>query len=184
MSPLENCFISVNTSCSTESSVHCGETIRLAGATIQTVTVVGYATDKMHTKCSAKAGVSTTLTRKYNCDTDSIIFICDGEGSSYESGDTDGLVSIRAPSVTTPSLTMTVLDPVSMCCGNVSITSGYGLSYSGNPISFSTSEDSCTMIDLDLSPVSGIYYLQSFSLNMPSGQIPTASYTLVKVFKE
>ena len=160
----------------------CGEALKLSGSTIQTVTIVGYADNKIHIGCLAKAGVTTTLTRRYNCLTDSTVFLCDGAGAAYEFGDTKGLATVGAPSVTTPTLTMSVIDPVSMACGASSTTSGYGLTYTGEPISFS-SGTGCTMISLELIPVTATYYLQSFRLNMPSGQIPTASYTLVTIFK-
>lgn len=183
MAGLGKCFTSINTSCTTEALLSCGETIPFEGATIQTVTAVGYASDKMFMGCSAKAGVTTTLTRKYDCDLDKIVFLCNGAGSAYEAGNT-GLVTIGDPKVTTTAMSMSVLDPVSLCCSTTDHTSGYGLSYTGGPISFSTSEE-CTMLAIEVEGVITIegLYLQSFSLNMASGQLPVATYTLLRQIK-
>lgn len=170
------CYTSINTSVSTESLSVCGKLNEFAGAALQTVSITGYASEEPHKGCPASAGVSTTITRKYDCDSNTMIFLCDGHGSAYEMGNTNGLVSIGPPSITSIATSMTVLDSSSFCCGDVVLTSGYGLNYSGKPISLSIPDDEneCIMVS------EGKFYLQSFSLSMIPGQIPTASYTLIR----
>lgn len=174
------CWTSINTSCTTESRLVCGETIPFAGSTIQTVSVTGYATPSIHFGVSGKAGVSTTLTRKYDCDANQIRFVCDGQGSSYVAGDVDGLASVMVFGAATRALSASSESGPTSMIMEVTQTNGLGLSYSGSPLSFKTSTD-CTILSISIGNISGSFYLQSFSLNMPSGQVPTASYTLTRV---
>ena len=174
------CYTSISTSCTTESRLSCGETTLFAGATIQTVTVTGYATNTIHVGISGKAGVSTTLTRKYDCEADQIRFVCDGQGSSYIAGDVEGLASITQFGATTNAFSANSGSGPTSVCMDVTQTNGLGLKYDGLPMSFTTSDD-CTMLNVSIGNISGDFYLQSFSLDMPSGQIPVASYTLTRV---
>jgi hypothetical protein len=177
------CYISINTSCTTEAKLVCGESKPLAGSTIQTVTVTGYASENIHMGCSGRAGVSTTLTRKYDCSIDSLRFFCGDYGSSYVAGDVEGLASVIKSAVSTPTLSASSASgPASIYLEDTQIN-GLGLKYTGNPMSFTTSEDSCTMLNINIASISGDFYLQSFSLDVPSGQLPVASYTLTRVYQ-
>lgn len=177
------CYISINTSCTTEAKLICGESEPLAGATIQTVTVAGYASESIHMGCSGKAGVSTTLTRKYDCSIDSIRFFCDGYGSSYVAGDVGGLASVIKSATSTPTLSASSTSGPASIYLEATQINGLGLSYNGNPMSFTTSEEECTILNIDIAGISGAFYLQSFSLDVPSGQLPVASYTLTRVYQ-
>lgn len=175
------CYISINTSCSTEAKLNCGESIPLAGATLETVTVTGYASTNVHIGCPGKAGVSTTLTRKYDCQSDTMRFFCDGQGSSYVAGDVGGLASVIKSSVTTSTLSASASSGPASIYMKSTQTNGLGLAYTGAPISFTTSEN-CTILSINIAGISGDFYLQSFSLDTPSGQLPVASYTLTRVY--
>lgn len=175
------CYISINTSCSTEAKLVCGQSIPLAGATIQTVTVTGYAATTAHIGCPGKAGVSTTLTRKYDCDRDSMFFICNGQGSSYVSGDVGGLAHVLNSATITETLSASSASgPASIYMQTTQIN-GLGLSYNGDPMSFTTS-DSCTVLSINIAGIVGSFYLQSFSLDAQPGQLPIASYTLTRSY--
>ena len=179
LSVVGGCYTSISTSCITESKLRCGESVAFAGATIQTVSVTGYATKSIHKGVSGKAGVSTTLTRKYDCDADQIRFICDGQGSSYVAGDVAGLASVMIFGATTETFSASSESGPASVCMEVTQTNGLGLNYKGLPMSFTTSAG-CTILEVSIGNISGNFYLQSFSLNTPSGQIPTANYTLTR----
>lgn len=177
------CFISISTSCSTDTpDDSVCTTDDLSGSTTQTVTVTGYASEKIYTGCGGKAGVSTSLTRKYDYRTNSMRFFCDGYGSSYVAGDVDGLAVVLKSSTTTPTfMASSESGPASIYTESTQ-TNGLGLSYSGLPMSFSTSSSSCTMLSLSIGSITGSFYLQSFSLDLQPGQLPVASYTLTRIY--
>lgn len=177
------CFISINTSAAAESKLVCGESKPFLGDIIETVTVTGYATSQVHIGESGKAGYSSTLTRKYDCSSDRIRFLCDGKGSSYIIGNVAGLASINEHGVSTTGFSASAASGPASICLTSSQSNGLGMSYTGNPISFSSSKDSCTMVSISIGGTSGDFYLQSFSLDAPSGQMPVASYTMVRVIK-
>lgn len=178
------CFISINTSSSTEAKLVCGESKPFLGDTIETATVTGYATGHIHIGEGGKAGYSSTLTRKYDCDSDKIRFLCNGEGASYIVGDVEGIVSIVTKGAETSGYSVSAASGPASLAIATSQNNGLGISYTGDPISFSSSEDSCTTMSLSIGDISGSFYLQSFSLDMPSGQVPVASYTMVRVVKQ
>lgn len=175
------CIISISTNSSVESKLVCGETKLFLGATIETVTITGYATMIPHKGESGRAGYSSPLTRKYDCDIDSIRFLCNGEGSSYVMGNVGGLARVKEFGAITEGFSASAASGPSSVCLASSQTNGFGMSYNGLPISFSSGSDSCTMIELSVGATSGNFYLQSFSLDMPSGQVPVASYTVTRV---
>lgn len=180
----EGCFISINTNCNIESSASqsiCTATSTDSGPVIETVTVTGYATTIIHKGEAGRAGYSSQLTRKYDCSTDSIQFLCKGEGTSYIVGDVEGLAVITGSSVSTTGFSCSAASGPASICLYSSQDTGFGMSYSGLPISFSSSSDACTKINLSIGSFSGTFYLQSFSLDMPSGQVPIASYTATRV---
>ena len=179
------CFISINTSSNTEPKLICGESKPFLGDTIQTVTVTGYAAGIIHVGNPGKAGFSSALTRKYDCDDDCMRFLCDGKGSSYVFGDVGGLASVQEEGATTEGFSASAASGPSSFYVMSSQTNGFGLFYTGGPISFSSAgDDQCTMLSLAIGSVSGSFYLQSFSLDVPSGQLPVASYTAVRVAKQ
>ena len=184
---VKGCYISINTSCSVEGA---GETAicsdysgQESGEMLQTVTVTGYASTNIHIGCPGRAGVSTSLTRKYNYDRQATVFMCDGQGSSYTAGDVGGLASVlksqRSCNVFSANASS---GPASIYTQTVQ-TTGIGLNYSGDPISFTTSEEGCTTVGISIGHVSGAFYLQSFSLDLQTGQVPIASYTLTRSYK-
>ena len=177
------CFISINTSAAAESKLVCGESKPFLGNIIETVTVTGYATTQIHIGESGRAGYSSTLTRKYDCSNDCIRFLCNGEGTSYIIGDVAGLVSINEKGISTTGFSASAASGPASICVQSDQSNGLGMFYSGDPISFSSSGGGCTMVSINIGDISGDFYLQSFSLDVPSGQIPVASYTMVRVIK-
>ena len=179
------CFISISTSCSTDSSSSEENDICVSqalGSTTQTVTVTGYASETLYTGCGGKAGVSTSLTRKYDYRTNYMRFLCDGHGSSYVSGDVDGLASVLSSAITTSTFNASSESGPASIYTEDTQTNGLGLSYSGLPMSFSTSSSSCTTLSLSIGSISGSFYLQSFSLDLQPGKLPIASYTLTRIY--
>lgn len=173
------CIISVNTSCSTEILNPCGPENLLEGASILTVTITAYASNSIHIGCPARAGVNIPWIRKYDCVEDITHFIFAGEGESYVAGDLGGMANLKfsvgpkckalsAASSSGPASIYMYTDQ----------TNGYGLEYNGQPISFSTDKNG-TIMDLG-TLIGNDFYLQSFSYEAQSGQLPIANYTLVK----
>lgn len=179
------CYISVNTSCSTEITNVCGDDTPMCGATTQTISLSGYANNAIHVGCPGKAGVSIPWIRKYDCDLNKVHFLFSGEGQSYTSGDVGGLVDIHhtvscAPTSAAFSASSSS-GPASIYMQTTQIN-GYGLIYGGNPISFTTSKDSTT-INLNIGNISGLFYLQTFNLDLQPGQLPVANYTFVRALE-
>jgi hypothetical protein len=175
------CYISVNTSCSTEITNVCGDDTPLCGPTTQSVTLAGYASDTVHVGCPGRAGVSIPWIRKYDCVNNKIYFLFGGKGQSYVAGDVNGLASIsytvNAPSSDSFSASSSS-GPTSVYMETLQ-ENGYGLNYTGGPISFTTSKEGTT-INLSIGNISGLFYLQSFGLDMQPGQLPVANYTFVR----
>lgn len=175
---LSGCFISVSTSCSTEIGVVCGDE-PLEGPTIGTVNITAYADTEIWKGCPSKAGVSISFIRKYDCEADRLYFIFNGKGQSFYTGDAGRFVSLYTtlPTSCTSVNASSSSGPASIY--NVSTqVNGYGMTYTGNPIPFSTDARGTT---IELGGVfSGlIYYLQNFSLDLQPGNLPVVSYSLV-----
>lgn len=176
------CYTSVNTSCSTEMINACGDDTPLCGATIQTVTLAGYATTTVHVGCPGKAGVSIPWIKKYDCDNNKLYFLFAGEGQSYLSGDIGGLALLNNTVSCAPS---SISFSASSSSGPASIymedsqDNGYGLVYRGDPISFTTSKGG-TVVSISVGSIDGDFYLQTFNLSAQPGQLPVASYTFVR----
>ena len=183
---VEGCYISINTSCSVEGA---GETAicsdysgQKSGEMLQTVTITGYASTNIHIGCPGRAGVSTTLTRKYDYDSQATVFMCDGQGASHVVGDVNGLASVLGSQRSCEVFSANASSgPASIYIRAIQ-TTGLGLRYTGGPISFTTSEG-CTTISIAIGPISGSFYLQSFSLDAQPGQIPIASYTFTRTYR-
>ena len=67
---INGCIISINTSCSTEGIIACGDETPLPGPTTGTINITAYATDQPWIGCPARAGVSIPYLRKYDCKND------------------------------------------------------------------------------------------------------------------
>jgi hypothetical protein len=177
---IDGCFISVNSSCSTEMSSACGVDTPLPGPTIQTVNLTAYAGDDLHIGCSASAQVSINWIRKFDCDNDITYFLFAGEGESSIIGDVGNLAELKNEAGTNACVSLSASSqggPASIFTETTQ-TNGYGLIYRGDPIDFITDEGG-TSIRLG-GILAGDYYLQSFSLDLQPGQLPVANYVLVR----
>ena len=175
------CFISINVSSSTESSLIENEEL-IIGPTIGTVSLTGYAQNDRYYGCPARASVQVPWIRKWDCDNNEVYFIPTGEGrSSVSGGDISQFASLHwivgsyrivsASSSSGPTAIYTDEEQ----------TDGYGLSYFKGPITFSTSPDGVTWNGEGLNLGVGTMYLQNFSLELTPGEIPVASYSFVFV---
>lgn len=170
------CLISVNTSCSTEIMNVCGPDNLLEGATIETVSIAAYASDTVHIGCPAKAGVTINWIRKYDCEKNITYFIFSGEGESYVAGNLGGVAFVHfvANSYCLALSASSSSGPAAVYM-QTEQTNGYGLSYLGEPISFSTDKSGTIMYFND-----NTYYLQNFSYDAQPGQLPVANYSLTR----
>ena len=178
---IDGCITSINMSSKAEIISEC-ETDILVGPTVGTVSITGYAVTPtgndsgVHTGCPGKAGVSITWVRRYDCDTNTLYFIAGGAGSSYIVGDVSGLAQLH----TSFNRTYSTIS-ASSSSGPATIymetqqEDGYGLVYTGNPISFDSSDNLEFSNFID--PTGPTLYLQSFSLDLNPGEIPLATYS-------
>lgn len=175
---LEGCVISVSTNTSTEVITSCGDD-PLEGPTIGTVNISGYASTDLWVGCPSRAGVSIPFIRKYDCVNDIVYFIFSGQGQSFYVGEANQFVSLyRELETTSDSLSASSSSGPASIYTMTTQYNGYGLIYSGNPISFSTTAEG-TEISLGGVLSGPTYYLQNFSLEAQPGQLPVASYSLV-----
>jgi len=174
---LDGCIISVNTNCSTEVVMACGED-PLEGASVGTVSLSAYADTTVWVGCPSKAGVSIPFVRKYDCVADQVYFIFSGQGQSFYSGDANRFVSLNKTLPTScESISASSSSGPAAIYMKTAQINGYGLTYNGNPISFTTSPQG-TEITLG-GVLSRTYYLQNFSFDAQPGQIPVVSYSLI-----
>lgn len=174
---LNGCFISVNTSCSTEITTACGEAME--GPSIFTVNLSAYADYEVWIGCPSKAGVSIPYIRKYDCENDKLYFIFSGKGQSFYVGDVSKYVTLDQ--ILTTTCVALSASSTSGPAGIYMLSSqinGYGMSYNGIPIPFTTTAES-TIITLG-GTLAGTYYLQNFSLDAQPNQLPVVNYSLVK----
>ena len=173
---LAGCIISVSTNCNTEVITACGDESPLEGPTIGNLSISGYGSETLWKGCSCRAGITTNFIRKYDCESNTVYLIFAGQGQSFYTGEADSFVtlstvfpteciSINAGSQSGPSTVYAESTQVN----------GYGMSYSGGPISFTTDKLG-TKITLGMF---GECYLQNFSLDLQPGQLPVASYSFV-----
>lgn len=174
----DGCIISINMGCSTETNFACGETEE--GPTIGTISITGYATSVLHKGCPGRAGVNINWIRKYDCENDTVYFLFAGQGQSYGTSNVANGSLVRVLNqANTKCKTLNAnasSGPSSLYTNEIQVT-GYGLSYSGDPISFTTSEQGVTKsLGSDLpSPL----YLQNFSIEFTPGSLPVANYSFV-----
>ena len=173
---IDGCIISVSSNCSTEIGVVCGSD-PIEGPSTQTVSISAYGSTSIWTGCPAKAGVSISYVRKYDCVNDIVYLIFAGQGQSFISGNisTVSLNSALATSCTSYSASSSS-GPATIYM-EATQTNGYGLSYTGDPISFDTANMDTTF---SLGNLGNDFYLQSFNFDAQPGQFPVVSYTFVK----
>jgi len=173
---LEGCIISVNVSGKTEVNVSCGEP--LPGPTTGTVSLTGYADTTMFVGCPGRAGVSIPWVRKYDCENNKVYFIFSGEGSSFIEGDADRFVTLNQTlNRTFKSINASSSSGPQSIYMETTHVDGYGLTYDGNPISFTTDPEGTIIPNFGVGE--GDMYLQNFSLEANPGSLPTASYSFV-----
>lgn len=172
------CIISVSTNSSTEVIMACGEE-PLEGATVGTINISAYADTAVWVGCAFKASVSIPFIRKYDCVEDKVYFIFSGRGQSFYSGPKPSYIDLyKTLPTTSVSLSANSSSGPTSIYTNTSQTNGYGMSYTGSPISFTTTPEG-TEIKLGKTFGDGPFYLQSFSLDAQPGQFPVANYSLV-----
>lgn len=176
---LPGCIISISTSCSVETGASCGGNI-VDGPVIQSVNISGYATNCMWNNCPGKAGVNIPYIRKYDCENDILYIILAGEGQAFVAGDTGGLATLNNSFSSTKSMSASASSGPTSIYMSTTQNNGWGLSYGGNPISFTTSPDTPILVGIGSL---GEHYLQSFSFDAQPGQVPIASYNFIKAIR-
>ena len=175
---LDGCIISITTGCSTDIIMACGDD-PLEGPTTGTVNITAFAGTELWVGCPSRAGVSIPFIRKYDCINDIVYFIFSGQGQSFYTGKANQFVSLNKtlPTSCTSISASSSSGPASIYANSTQVN-GYGMTYNGGPISFATTPNGA---EIRLGGVlSGpVYYLQNFSLEAQSGQLPTVSYSLV-----
>lgn len=170
------CIISINTNCSTEGIIACGDEQPLEGPSTGTISITAYASREPWIGCAAKAGLNIPYVRKYDCEQDILYFIPSGQGQSFTTGDTQGFVSVKYVLSTCDALSASSTNgPTSLYLQETQVN-GYGMSYTGGPISIHTTpvmEPSNIGIGPDET------YIQSFSFDAQPGQIPTVTYSYI-----
>lgn len=169
------CVISVSANARPEIIMKCQEEV-IYGPTIGSVSVSAYATNDFHVGCPGRAGVSLNWQRRYDCEKDVVYFIPTGEGASYLMGDVEGLATIRIQiDHSFRNISASAQGGPSSIYTDEIQYEGYGLVYSGDPVSFNTGSD--TLIYPNFGVGSGDMYLQSFSVEFTPGEIPVANYS-------
>lgn len=169
-------IISISTRSSTETSM-LGDNL-VVGPTIGNVSVTAYAGEVIHEGCPAKASVSIPWLRKYDCDTNTIHFIFNGEGNSSITGPLDNIATINKPAANYSILNASASSGPASIYDEVTQYDGYGLTYVKGPWDFNTSNEDELLIDTTISTFEPMY-LTSFTYSATSGQFPTVSYDFV-----
>ncbi len=181
---LDGCIISMNTSSKAQFMQLCDEDV-ITGPVIGNLSITAYASDQLYKGCPAGAGVSIPWLSKFDCDNGLMHYIFGGEGVSFTTGEVSSYASKHhSANVSYYSVSANAGAGPATFCQQVCREEGYGLTYGGDPIPFSTAVED-TMIrpaeDIlsNLGSADGNIYLQSFSLNLTPGNIPTASYNFL-----
>jgi hypothetical protein len=180
--PVEGCIISINVSSNTETFWLCNQ-VKL-GPTIGSVSVSAIADTELYSGCPSKAGVSILWTRKYDCDTDTVYFINNGEGQSYISGDTAGLATLNSTTGRVyPVISASASSGPTSLYMSIEREDGFGMNYTGGPWEFDTStKEGVTFNNFGVG--TGDLYLQNFDLTLTPGEFPTANYTFAFFISE
>jgi hypothetical protein len=177
----DGCIISINTNCNTELLTSCGEE-PLEGATVGSVNITAYADTDLWVGCPSKAGVSIPFIRKYDCVEDVVYFIFNGQGQSFYTGEANRYVSLNYQvDARCTSISASSTGGPAAIYSQTTQVNGYGMSYGGEPLSFSTTPEG-TEISLPGVLSGPTYYLQNFSFEASPGQLPTVTYSLVYSF--
>jgi hypothetical protein len=149
----------------------------IQGGTIGTVNITGYASLDIHVGCSGRASTSIDWVRKYDCDNDMIYILFSGAGRSSIAGDIEGLATLyNSLDASCEILNASSANGPTSIYEKYTQQDGYGLSYTGGPISFSSTDDgpfSTNVGDYDT------LYLQSFNLVCNPGQLSIATYSFI-----
>ena len=173
---IDGCIISINTSCSTEGVIACGDDEPLEGPTTGTINITAFADTSPWIGCPAKAGINIPYIRKYDCENDVLYFIPSGQGQSFTSGPAQSFASVKFVLASCVALSASSASgPASIYMETTQIN-GYGLSYTGGPISLETTS-SMDPSDIGVGPSE--MYLQSFNFDAQPGQLPTVSYSYI-----
>jgi len=176
---IDGCVTSVSTNCSTDMTNVCGDP--LPGATIGNVSLTGYAGVVLHTGCAGRANVSIPWIRKYDCVEDTTHFLFAGEGQASILGPVEDYVELHSTlAVTCDAISASSSSGPASIYTRDTQYNGYGMTYTGAPIPFNTTEEEGVIIELPAEFFGDhVFYLQSFNLTLAPGQLPTASYSLV-----
>lgn len=169
-------IISISSSSSAEVAAVCGDE-PLEGPVIHSVSITGYASTEIWSNCPGRAGVNIPYIRKYDCSQNKLYFIFAGQGQSFTVGPVGTYVSLKKAFSTVSSISANASSGPTSIYMEADQTNGYGLSYTGGPFSFSTS-DLASPINLG-GGLGGPHFLQSFNFDAQPGQLPTVSYTFV-----
>lgn len=162
-------IISISTSCSTETAATCGGE-PLEGPSTHSVNISGYAMNSLWLGESGKAGVNIPFIRKYDCASGKVYLIFAGAGQAYVSGSISSLATLVK---SFSSSTFISANASSLVYTKGTQTSGYGLDYSGGPISF----NSRNVVSINI--MGGEHFLQNFSVEAQCGQLPIATYSFI-----
>ena len=175
---LDGCIISISTGCSTEIITACGDD-PLEGPTTSTLNISAYAGTQLWIGCPSRGGVSIPFIRKYDCVEDRVYFIFSGQGQSFYTGEADRFVTLNKtlPTSCTSISASSASGPAAIYASSTQVN-GYGLTYDGSPISFTTSSEGTTL-SLGGIFAGPVYYLQSFNFEAQPGQLPTVSYSFI-----
>jgi hypothetical protein len=172
---INGCIVSINVQSSTEAITECGDDAPLEGPTLETLNFTAYAYLDIWATEQAKAGLSINYIRKYDCVTDTVHFIANGQGQSYLYGNPTG-VSLKNEFTTTTIISAAASANQTGVATVINQKNGFGLSYSGGPISIDTSPE---MPPVDVGDF-GLAYLQNFTFEAKAGQPPKVSYTFIR----
>lgn len=175
----DKCYVSISVSSSTESSLI--EDQLIIGPTVGTVSITGHAQDTIHIGCPGRANVQVPWLRKWDCDYNNLYFIPQGEGRSSVFGEVAGLASLHYTIGTYRIVSASSSSGPAALYTDEHQTDGYGLTYTGGPISFATSPAGVTWDGEGLNLGVGVMYMQSFNIEFTPGEIPIASYSFVFV---
>jgi hypothetical protein len=172
------CITSISTNYSTEIIMSCGGEQPLEGPSVGTVNITAFADTIPWIGCPSKAGLSVSYVRKYDCENDIVYFIPSGQGQSFISGDLRGYVSIKYPITSSKSMNANSSSGPTSIYMSTTQTNGYGLSYSGQPISIDTTPG---MAPINLGGDFGgsEMYLQNFSFDANPAQLPIVTYSYI-----
>lgn len=170
-----SCITSIQVQSSTDASKIEGNLIQ--GPTVGTINITGFANTEIHRGCNGRASTSIDWVRKYDCDNDMVYILFSGAGRSSIAGDTEGLVTLyHSLDASCEVLNASSANGPTALYEKYTQQDGYGLSYTGGPISFEGTDDGPVVADVG--PYSKLY-LQSFNLQCTPGQLSVVTYSFI-----